>query len=474
MYIKQDLNYKRREDLEVFKPSIIIECTNLEHKTLVGVSYRSPSTGEDENNKLNLMIEKISGETKQNDSCILTGDFNYPEIDWDKNTCSRNESHQAAKFLETISSQFIAQLVTNATHHRALQTANILDLVLSWKEEKVSDIIHYPPWGKSHHAVITFNITLPSPTKDEKDKTGIKFAFDKGDYNQMRESLTDTNWTLLMAQLDVENCWKLLHDKITELKNNLVPKRHTQNSSSARGRVPRELLDKIKIKRKAYNNYKRYKTKANHEAYTRARNQVKWAIRKFTKDRELEVAKNIKKDPKKFFAYVSSKMKPKDKIANLLKSDKTLTESNQEKAEVLNSFFASVFTEEEKDNIPNFPQRTSEKLLTLEISTKDMEDKLKKLNPTKSEGPDGLHPRILKELAHELSYPLKILFDKSIKENKIPTAWKQAEPIPIHLTKANSSGICNSQFSGGSFSEEGLIPTLTLERKLCTIVTSGC
>ncbi|KAL8562047.1 hypothetical protein ACOMHN_031818 [Nucella lapillus] len=74
-------------------------------------------------------------------------------------------------------------------------------------------------------------------------------------------------------------------------------------------------------------------------------------------------------------------MKPKDKIANLLKSDKTPTESNQEKAEVLNSFFASVFTEEEKDNIPNFPQRTSEKLLTLEISTKDMEDKLKKMKP---------------------------------------------------------------------------------------------
>ncbi|KAL8565635.1 hypothetical protein ACOMHN_063466 [Nucella lapillus] len=146
-------------------------------------------------------------------------------------------------------------------------------------------------------------------------------------------------------------------------------------------------------------------------------------------------------------------MKPKDKIANLLKSDKTLTESNQEKAEVLNSFFASVFTEE-KDNISNFPQRTSEKLLTLEISTKDMEDKLKTLNPTKSEGPDGLHPRILKELAHELSYPLKILFDKSIKDNKIPTAWKQAEIRPI-FKKGDKSNPGNYRPSKAGFGSGG-------------------
>ncbi|KAL8595284.1 hypothetical protein ACOMHN_020037 [Nucella lapillus] len=156
-------------------------------------------------------------------------------------------------------------------------------------------------------------------------------------------------------------------------------------------------------------------------------------------------------------------MKPKDKIANLLKSDKTLTESNQEKAEVLNSFFASVFTEEEKDNIPNFPQRTSEKLLTLEISTKDMEDKLKKLNPTKSEGPDGLHPRILKELAHELSYPLKILFDKSIKENKIPTAWKQAEALLVVVMEPSTGGeVLKDHFYPPAMDVEGRKPRPSL------------
>ncbi|KAL8565637.1 hypothetical protein ACOMHN_063468 [Nucella lapillus] len=113
-------------------------------------------------------------------------------------------------------------------------------------------------------------------------------------------------------------------------------------------------------------------------------------------------------------------------------TDKTLKEREADK-KLLTELRTRRDKEEEKDNIPNFPQRTSEKLLTLEISTKDMEDKLKKLNPTKSEGPDGLHPRILKELAHELSYPLKILFDKSINENKIPTAWKQAERVTVIL-----------------------------------------
>ena len=44
--------------------------------------------------------------------------------------------------------------------------------------------------------------------------------------------------------------------------------------------------------------------------------------------------------------------------------------------------------------------------------------RLKTLKINKSPGPDELHPRILKELANEISYPLKLLFDKLwMKEN---------------------------------------------------------
>ena len=60
-----------------------------------------------------------------------------------------------------------------------------------------------------------------------------------------------------------------------------------------------------------------------------------------------------------------------------------------------------------------------------------MEKALKSLKAGKSPGPDSIHPRILKELATELAYPLRILFEKSIKNGKLPNDWKSAEVRPI-------------------------------------------
>ena len=46
-------------------------------------------------------------------------------------------------------------------------------------------------------------------------------------------------------------------------------------------------------------------------------------------------------------------------------------------------------------------------------------------------GPDGIHPRFLKELATHLCKPLGILFNKSLNECKLPNEWKQANVSAI-------------------------------------------
>ena len=93
--------------------------------------------------------------------------------------------------------------------------------------------------------------------------------------------------------------------------------------------------------------------------------------------KEAKLAIESKTNPKSFvfLQYVASKTRHKENISNLTKQDRSLTETDKEKASVLNNFFCSVFTEESAQHV------------------------------NKSPGPDGLHPRMLKELSHELSHP---------------------------------------------------------------------
>ena len=70
-------------------------------------------------------------------------------------------------------------------------------------------------------------------------------------------------------------------------------------------------------------------------------------------------------------------------------------------------------------------------LETVEVTPELVQGKLKTLKPTTSPGPDGIHSRVLKELATPLSLPVSILFKKSIESGQVPEAWKQGEVVPI-------------------------------------------
>ena len=57
---------------------------------------------------------------------------------------------------------------------------------------------------------------------------------------------------------------------------------------------------------------------------------------------------------------------------------------------------------------------------------------LNELKTCKSPGPDGLHPRLLHELANEIYLLLSIIFEASMKSIRIPTQWKIARVSAIN------------------------------------------
>ena len=49
------------------------------------------------------------------------------------------------------------------------------------------------------------------------------------------------------------------------------------------------------------------------------------------------------------------------------------------------------------------------------------------LNVNKSQGPDNIHPKILKEANEVLAKPLQKIFETSFKMKQIPLDWKTAD-----------------------------------------------
>ena len=95
-------------------------------------------------------------------------------------------------------------------------------------------------------------------------------------------------------------------------------------------------------------------------------------------------------------------------------------------ADLLNSYFCSVFTNEDLSNM-NEPEQlyTGDRPVEEVNFTGDKaKKKLSALKP--SAAPDGVWTRILHQLAEPLSGPLAIIFSKLFQEGQVPEIWRRA------------------------------------------------
>ncbi|CAB3996877.1 Hypothetical predicted protein [Paramuricea clavata] len=114
-------------------------------------------------------------------------------------------------------------------------------------------------------------------------------------------------------------------------------------------------------------------------------------------------------------------------------NNSTATTSHK-KAELFNTFFASVFLPKSssQDANLNMTPKTYEIISDIQISQNEVEQYLNHLDTTKAYGPDGIPPRLMKELSREISTSLCSLFNMSLTTCRLPMEWKHANVIPIH------------------------------------------
>ena len=408
---------------------------NNHDELLVGCIYRSPNSNSASNEHLNEILKESSMMNVSH--VLLMGDFNYPQINWESwDTTSQNPQEASYKFIEAVRDAYLFQHVKKPTRARRMDAPHILDLIMTNEEGMVSDLEYWSPLGKSDHSCLHFKFHCYLHRKVS---------------NQARYNYNRANWPSIKADLDIDwqetfhettttdQKWKIVASKINEAVMKHIPKVTIGGGHKSRFTTPlsQKVLSKIRKKHRAWQRFIETREGEKHAEFCRLRNQVRKLTRQAQIDHETSIASQAKANPKKFWNYAKQQTKTKPGISDLEtelpNGEKKTTKNDQEKVEVLNSFFASVFTNEVPGPIPNFePRPFTDILSTINITTEDVKAKLSKLNPTKSPGPDNIGPRILKEMHEVLAKPLADMYRSSLQEGQVPQQWKEANVSAIH------------------------------------------
>ena len=249
---------------------------NQKDKLLFTSIYRSPNSSSENNVKLNELLKVVAA--KDYSHFLTVGDFNYNGINWENYTTTGGTDDTKFNFIETIKDCFWFQHVNEATRGRGMDKPSLIDLVLTNEENMVSEIDIQAPLGKSDHSVIAFEFCTYMDDKREK----VRYRFDKGDYEMMKEIL-DIDWKKLLVDKGIEMQWHTFKTKIISAVDVCVPKVIIKNNKRNKRKifhVDNQLKSAIKRKERLWHKYKKSGNNTVREEYNRCRSKVRYLSRK--------------------------------------------------------------------------------------------------------------------------------------------------------------------------------------------------
>ena len=382
--------------------------------------YRSPNSNGENDKKLVEWVAAMNGTN------ILIGDFNLPDIDWATGTSGA----KGRDFLTATTERGMEQYVEEPTHING----NILDLILCDREGVINTVRMRGRLGKSDHEMITFWATVDANRTIDARPTYDHY---RANYNGMRAALEGETWEAL-EQRDVNVSWKYIKERIHGLFEEFTPLRRPRRNGDPPW-MNSNIRKAVRDKRRAWSKWKRTGRESDGEEYRKKEKNLKKTIRSKKNEWERKIVEKRKSSPKLFFKQINRTRKTREKVAPLDDNGEIIVEP-REKAEVLNRFYAKVFTRSEvQPPQPRQQQQLDNKLEEITISQEKVEETIAAMKQDSSPGPDGIPPKIFHELKKQLSRPLASLFRLSMETGKIPDDWRDAVITPIYKKKGSKS-----------------------------------
>ena len=416
------------KDSELISGTINISQRKKVILTLSFCLYRPPSR--QDQHAADCAIHDISQLRRKhkNDTFILGGDFNLPDIDWDYYTIKGTQTSKDINdsFLRMSADLNLQQVVNIPT-----RGDNILDLLFTSNPGQLNRCRTLPPIGNSDHDIVLLDlamcVTRPNPQKREI------FLWKKANISGIEEQLGNELDTFNRTEFsDVNSMWAYIKDTIQSTIKKHVPTRRTlaKHTHPWMNSDLRRLSNK---KQRAYTQAKRSGATKDWRRYKSLKAELQRESRRaHSAYMEDIVSEDLQKNPKRIWSYVKSRKQDSSQIVTLKSKDGYLHSDTASKASILNQQFQSVYTREDLSTLPDLGQSPHPPMNNIVVHERGVLKLLKGLRPFKATGPDEIPAFILKQAATSLAPYLTRIFQLSLDHGKIPDEWRTANIVPIY------------------------------------------
>ena len=395
--------------------------------------YNPPCT---DNLQLNEIILYLSALLHSNpgNTIVLVGDFNLPDVTWDRLTATSTPSRN---FCDFIFDNALLQISDKPTH----TGGNILDLIITNSDDCVRNLtIH-----SSGHLVISDHFTLTfhlSTTLPSYARYMPKYVYDypKADYNGLCSYLLDFDFSPCLLSQDVELVWYAIKNAIYEGMTFFIPKVRLR-----RHQYPRWFTPELRHLSKCLHTLrKKVSKKPTPYLCNKLEKQTSNLCDKIQSAKSLYesrlVANFAGNCNSKIYDYIQSLSNSSTIPSTVFLNTESAT-SDSEKADLFNTFFHSVYKPSlSNPSLPpsSEPTLTYPNITNISFTELDVFSALSSLDPAKSMGVDCIGSKLLKHCALALYIPLHHLFSLSISKHSIPSEWKHHSITPIYKSGEKS------------------------------------